>query len=236
MIVSHCFAADYDISELKKDIISKDILRQIKQQMPDTKTSDIEINFENFEQLVAKKRDFDAFRIDYNKPQSFLGALLLDFEFYYKNSNQRIKKERLYVQNKVYATAYKLNKKINRHGIIKDSDIESARIVLTSKANHYILDKKYIIGKQSRSTLYSGTILNNRHIESVPDIKKGERVAIRIKNKQFEVDSHAEALESGHVGEKIRIKLSLSKKIIVAKIVDGDTISDETQKIVVLAN
>jgi flagella basal body P-ring formation protein FlgA len=224
------------INEFTEASIKETITQLVLKQFPQHKSNEVSVELKNWDHVLIAKKNFEFFEINYEIPETYLGNILLELQFSNKEAKTKPEHYKLHSETTLCTTAYKTNKKIDKHAIIREEDLETFNTCLNSDTNQYILAKNAIIGKQTKYTVYKDSIASQKWVESIPDIKKGETVSIRILDDGFSIESQAEALDSGFIGEKIRIKLMMSKKIIMAKIVDGENISDKTQKIVVLAN
>jgi len=67
--------------------------------------------------------------------------------------------------------------------------------------------------------MMAGVAFSDRWIEIVPDIKKGQMAMLLIKSNGFEIKSNVTALDSGRIGDMIRLKTN-TKKILRGKIID----------------
>ena len=67
--------------------------------------------------------------------------------------------------------------------------------------------------------MIKGIAFSDRWIELVPDVQKGEHVKLVIKSSGFEIKSDVTALDSGMIGDMIRMKTE-TKKILRGKVID----------------
>ena len=123
------------------------------------------------------------------------------------------------VETVVFADVYIANRKIKSKEKITKDDISMKQIKLNTRSNNYIFNQKHIIGKQAKYTVIKGSPFVSRSIERIPDISKGDNIQVLLQSKNYEIKADAVALDSGMIGDMIRLKTE-TKKIFRGKIID----------------
>jgi len=111
-----------------------------------------------------------------------------------------------------------------RDQVISNKDIHlSARNVSKIKDSYYtrITD---VIGKQIQRKVGNGEIIFSSMIETPPLIYKGDKVTIIAESRALLIKTTGIALSDGYAGEQIRVKNTMSNKVIQANVVDQNTV------------
>jgi len=82
-----------------------------------------------------------------------------------------------------------------------------------------------IEGYRARRNLRKGKILTASAIEPIPDIETGRELSIVYVDGLCRVTSTGVALQSGVVGEYVKVKNNGSGKIILGRVIDGSTVA-----------
>ena len=211
-------AKQYSVANFSSTILETEIENQILGQMGDVKNPDVNVEIKNSEIFNDISKDVFYIFVDLAKPQTLMGKIILDTAFL-SEENTIIKTEKCALETIVYGDVYVSNRKIKTNDIISNDDITQKRIKLTSRSEDYIFNKNIIIGKQTKRSMIKGIAFSDRWIELVPDVQKGEHVKLVIKSSGFEIKSDVTALDSGMIGDMIRMKTE-TKKILRGKVID----------------
>jgi flagella basal body P-ring formation protein FlgA len=114
---------------------------------------------------------------------------------------------------------------INRNEIIQEEDLRSIDVNLHKIDLKNYLTKDRVIGMQARRNLPVGILLKKQDLISPIVIKANDVVNIIYEGHNFKLQSSATALNSGAVGDNVKLKIGDgSKNILVGKILDKDTV------------
>lgn len=77
---------------------------------------------------------------------------------------------------------------------------------------------------QAKRTMKAGTVLSQNNVESIPVIKRGEKVVIRACFGNVVVTAEGIAREDGGLNESIRVYNTTTKKTMVCMVIDSKTV------------
>tara|TARA_Y100001970_G_scaffold206374_1_gene251305 strand:- start:723 stop:1442 length:720 start_codon:yes stop_codon:yes gene_type:complete len=212
------YAKQYSATNFSSKTLVSDIKKQIMSQIGDVINPEVTVEIKNPTIFDTISQDAFYVFVDLAKPQTLIGKIILDTAFI-SEDNTIISTQKCLLESSVYGDVYVSNRKIQTNNIISESDITKKRIKLTSRSEDYIFNKDIIIGKQAKRSMIKGIAFSDRWIEMVPDIKKGQNVKLLIKSLGFEIKSDVTALDSGMIGDMIRLKTE-TKKILRGKVID----------------
>ncbi|MEA3297792.1 MAG: flagellar basal body P-ring formation chaperone FlgA [candidate division Zixibacteria bacterium] len=80
-------------------------------------------------------------------------------------------------------------------------------------------------GCRAKRNLQRGDILTSGDVALIPDLESGRNVSIVYSDGLCRVTAQGTSLQSGMAGEYIRVKNRSSRKIIIARVVDGTAVA-----------
>lgn len=107
--------------------------------------------------------------------------------------------------------------------IVPDS-IKYERMDIGRLSQGYITSLDDVAGMQARRTISPGTPLNKYMLAKPDVIKRGATVSILVRMGDMEVTAAGEAMQSGSVGDVIRVRNVNSKKVVTAQVLDGTSV------------
>lgn len=131
---------------------------------------------------------------------------------------------RLWGYVEAYLPVVVTKKPINHKSILTEEDLVLDTRPLSRLPQDVVLDIKSLIGKQLKSTLKAGTVLRECYVEEPISIKNNSLVEIVAKNEKLIVKAKGKALQSGRVGEIIKVQNLSSKKVLVGKVVSASEV------------
>lgn len=191
------------------------------------------INFYNLEEydieVEIRSNRFDVGQLDFDslsinpmtnsKPRG-----LLSFKVVLFNEGQNIKSGQIRVKIAYFENVLIAADRIGRHQVINQENCLSKRMEITSLTSRPLTSESSLADLWSKRDIRKGQILSSGSIEKIPTILSGQGVSILYKSAVLEISAKGKALESGYIGEKIRIKNEQSKKILTGTIIDGETV------------
>lgn len=114
--------------------------------------------------------------------------------------------------------------KIKRHDLLTGEAFELQTADVTSLREQAITDPEQIVNCRSKRNLRKGQILTTGAVEPVPDIEVGDEVTISYDDGVCSVSAPGQVLQTGWVGESVRVKNKASGKIVQARVVDDRTV------------
>ena len=84
--------------------------------------------------------------------------------------------------------------------------------------------KDLLVGKRAKTNIGIGRVIYKSMVEIPPVIKRGQRVLIVAESDTLKVTAPGVAKEDGRIGELIKVQNLLSKKVVIGKVVDAQTV------------
>lgn len=154
-----------------------------------------------------------------SKPRGLLALKVALFNVGQKIETGQIRVKIAYFENVLVATD-----RIRRHQLINNENCTAKRMEITSLTARPLTSENSLADLRSKRDIRNGQILSSGSTEKIPTILSGQGVSILYKSTILEISAKGKAMESGYVGEKIRIKNEQSKKIITGIIIDSETV------------
>ena len=95
---------------------------------------------------------------------------------------------------------------------------------ITSLTENPVTSEDELSGKWAKRNVGKGQILTSRMFETIPAITSGQEVSILYKSTGLEISTRGTALQSGNIGDLIKIRNNQSKKIIACTVMDDETV------------
>lgn len=115
--------------------------------------------------------------------------------------------------------------RLRRHTIISANDLAVTRKDITMFAHDLVQDKAEVEGQRVTTTLREGAIIFARNLQQTPLIKRGDLVTIQARNDKMRISVQGEARTQGTVGQGIKVKNLMSRRIITARVVKSGLVS-----------
>ncbi len=113
---------------------------------------------------------------------------------------------------------------IRRGEIITKDKLKIVKKDITRLPKGIFLSKAPLVGKRAKINISVGRIIYKNMVEIPPVIKRGQRVTIVAESDTLKVSAPGVAKENGRIGDLIKVQNILSKKIVVGKVVDAQTV------------
>jgi flagella basal body P-ring formation protein FlgA len=111
-----------------------------------------------------------------------------------------------------------------RHQVILRKDIQLYTRNVSKIKDTYYTRIEDVIGKQIQRKAGNGEIIFSSMIEIPPLIYKGDKVTIIAESRALLIKTTGIALSDGYAGEQIRVKNTMSNKVIQANVVNQNTV------------
>lgn len=180
---------------------------------------EVELRSSRFE---VSQLDFDSLSIKpmtESKPRG-----LLSFNIALFNEGQEIKEGQIRVKIAYFENVLIATDRIRRHQLINSENCILKRMEITSLTSRPLTSENSLADLWSKRDIRKGQILSSGSVEKIPTILSGQGVSILYKSAVLEISAKGKAMESGYVGEIIRIKNEQSKKILTGTIIDSETV------------
>ncbi len=87
-----------------------------------------------------------------------------------------------------------------------------------------LIDDGNLEGRIATRSIQAGNVIRNSDIKFAPVIKKGDIVSLTVKCGSVTLRTTAEAKEDGRISDNIKVKASISKEDVMARVVDNSTV------------
>ena len=118
-------------------------------------------------------------------------------------------------------------KPLGRYQPVDADDIRIERMNLARVPSNVIMDPEQVLGRRTNRSIAANSVLRNDQVEMPPVIKRGDMVQMFAESSVLRVEAKGIARENGAPGDRIQIMNLSSKKIIYARVVDGQTVEVE---------
>ncbi|MBC7533567.1 MAG: flagellar basal body P-ring formation protein FlgA [Oligoflexus sp.] len=96
---------------------------------------------------------------------------------------------------------------------------ESIELQWIAYQDQVVMDDKLLVGKLLRSRIMANQAIRSWDLTREPEVQRGDRIEAVINSNGIKLNSVAQALEPGFIGQKIRIRLEATKKNILAVVI-----------------
>lgn len=111
-----------------------------------------------------------------------------------------------------------VNRRLSRGDIIRNNDIEWIDVRERTMRRGYVQDESQIIGMAAKRYIAAKTPLTTAQLQRPRLVAKGGLVTISLISGMMRLTTQGRALETGSLGDVIRVKNGKSKKVIEAKV------------------
>jgi flagella basal body P-ring formation protein FlgA len=112
-----------------------------------------------------------------------------------------------------------------RNRIISIDDIDFVEMDITELPFNILTSSEDVVGKRTKGTINSKTVLRSDLLELPPVVRRGDVVTIIAESGCLKISARGKIKKDGHVGEVLKVENLDSKKAIYAKVVDSETVT-----------
>jgi flagella basal body P-ring formation protein FlgA len=116
------------------------------------------------------------------------------------------------------------SKPLDRNHVISGQDVKLITRNVSKIKDTYYTRTEDVFGKQIQRKAGNGEIIFSSMIEIPPLIYKGDKVTIIAESRALLIKTTGIALSDGYAGEQIRVKNTMSNKVIQANVVNPNTV------------
>jgi flagella basal body P-ring formation protein FlgA len=125
--------------------------------------------------------------------------------------------------NKVHLRTFRqvvvLRNSVKQGKVISQSDLILENRNLSTLRGEYFTAPEEVVGRMAKRSLPKGLVVVGDHFVAPMLIRRGQKVIIRAKSANVEVNMSGEALADGNEGQRIRIRNERSQAIVEGTIV-----------------
>ena len=108
--------------------------------------------------------------------------------------------------------------------LLQLGDLKKLRLETGRLPDGFLVDPVKALGMQLQRPLRGGEILMESMLLQPIIMRRGAAVTLQVRQGEMLVSVAGEALQDGSVGQRIRVKNLLSKRIVTAKVIDEATV------------
>jgi flagella basal body P-ring formation protein FlgA len=125
---------------------------------------------------------------------------------------------------KKFAEVLVATDKVQRHQLLGEQQFELKRTEVTSLREQPVVSFAELTGYRAKRNLRLGSILTTGALEPVPDIDVGGEVTIVFSDAWGTITVPGEVMETGRIGDRVRVKNRASGKIILATVISDKSV------------
>ncbi len=202
-----------EIEQAVKDYISKQISLSPEDYIIDFRTqiNDVIISTEDYSISIVP-----------SKSSVLRGNVTLPVEV--SSIGKLIKRILLSIKIRTFETVCSSTREVSKGEILKNEDIIEKRIETTSLNIPFVSIKNDCLNKRATKNLIPGATIFQSMIENVPLVSRGKVVKVFSNANNVAITTTGEAQQDGTEGEVIKVRLSISRDIVKAKILDTQSV------------
>ncbi len=118
-------------------------------------------------------------------------------------------------------------RRIGRHELLTAEDVTMIRRDITTLGDDLVRQPAAAIGKHITTALQPGDVLRTTQLDEPPLVNRGDMVTIIVQTPGLRASAPGEAKKTGGRGDVIRVKNLMSRKYILAKVIDAGVVRAE---------
>jgi flagella basal body P-ring formation protein FlgA len=166
-----------------------------------------------------------TYRVTPPKNSRYVGQVPLSIEFSVDGNVQ--KKVRASATIEMMVDVVVAKNPLRKHKPLTEDDVELKKMDLAELPGDVVTDLQAVLGKRTRRSIGSNTVLRADLIELPPIINRGDVVVVIAESNGLRITTLAKAKRKGRLGERIPVENFDSKKIMHAQVVDSRTVKIE---------
>jgi len=116
------------------------------------------------------------------------------------------------------------NKMISKGTLISKEHVSVQMRDITRAKGRFFTEHQDVVGSYTRRNIKNNALLNSHHIITPKDISKNDLINIVSGSEIYKIKTMGKALDSGNIGEQIKVMNIKSEKIIYCVIIDSNTV------------
>ena len=139
-------------------------------------------------------------------------------------NNKEVRSFGVPVRLQVWDKVWVASGTINRGETFSDSNIRLENKEISMIAEKAVRENSILEGNLVKKCFVPGEIIDQRFIESVPDVMKSSQVSLIFKTSTIIVNLPGEALDNGKIGDYIKVRNKNYKKDYIGKVIGSNTV------------
>lgn len=123
-----------------------------------------------------------------------------------------------------YKHVYVATRAVSRGQVVDEDDIRGERKEVSKLRGPVITRRADLVGMRVRRSVQAGRVWQPRHLETVPTVRRGEQVRLRLEVGGLRIDGTGKAGEDGRTGDWIRVLNAASKRYVTGRVDEQGTV------------
>jgi len=123
-----------------------------------------------------------------------------------------------------YKTVYVAARAVARGQVVGEGDIRRERRDVSSLRGPVLTRSSDLVGMRVKRSVQAGRVWQPRDIETVPVVRRGELVRLRLQSGGLRIDGTGKAGEDGRLGDFIRVLNVVSKRYVTGRVDEEGTV------------
>ncbi len=120
-----------------------------------------------------------------------------------------------------------LSRSVKRNTILGRDDIETDFREISMLGDDVIRNPARAVGKKLKKSLRPGSVLHSSYLRTPSLVKRGDLVTIVAQNGTLQVSAPGEVRNEGGLGEMVKVKNLMSRRLLQARVVDKGRVEVE---------
>ncbi|WP_346797039.1 flagellar basal body P-ring formation chaperone FlgA [Halomonas sp. Bachu 37] len=112
---------------------------------------------------------------------------------------------------------------IERGTLVTADMLEEHAGNLNELPSQALLEAADIVGQVARRPIRAGSVFQSHYLQAPTVIERGQRVVVEARGSAFRVSREGEALESGGVGDRVRVRFG-AREVLTARVAEEGTL------------
>ena len=152
-----------------------------------------------------------------------LGLFTVIAEIY--KDNVQVERAQVKMRIRKFGEVLVINGKLKRNDLITKDNVTVERKEITTLFERPVEAIDQIAAYRLKRNVKTGQILTYEALEIIPDLEQGMETTIVYNDGLCRITAPGLTLQSGSAGDMIKVKNKSTNKIIVARVVDGSSVS-----------
>ncbi|NLI81091.1 MAG: flagellar basal body P-ring formation protein FlgA [Deltaproteobacteria bacterium] len=154
--------------------------------------------------------------------EKFVGNVAVTVHFFV--DGERAGTARVSGRIDLYRDVVHLNRPLKKNEIVGEADLEIHRIPVGESSDRYITRPEQVINKRLIRSVEAHEPLQEKDLDNALVLKRGDMVTIVYDDSGLKLTAKGKAREDGCLGEHIRIHNVSTNKVVICRVLDGQTV------------
>lgn len=141
-----------------------------------------------------------------------------------KRGDSELKRGVVTVRLRAVESVMVANRGLSRGEVVGAQDFRRASRDVSDLRSPPITQASDLLGMRVRQSIQAGNVWQPRHLETVPVVKRGERVRLRLVSGGLQIDGAGKAGEDGRAGDWIRVLNDASRRYVTGQVDEEGTV------------